>query len=170
MLFRSNFFKITTYDDNQPQRAIISNGESSWVVDYDAKKVKKLDAKELRQTRKFSDITSPGGKFSKVFKGLTVQKCRIGDALFYKIACPDENGTVLNAYVGFDSCQIERITVVTDGKVTYDSSLKGYGLYEGVRIPEETVVKSGDTEQLFKVIYCKIDPPLEVSEFRPPVF
>ena len=169
-IMRPDFFKITTYEDNQPVAAVISNGESSWQVDYKAKKVRVLDAKKLRQFKKFSDITSPGGKFSKVFKGLTVQKCRIGDALFYKIACPDENGTVLNAYVGFDSCQIERITVVTDGKVTYDSSLKGYGLYEGVRIPEETVVKSGDTEQLFKVIYCKIDPPLEVSEFRPPVF
>ena len=167
---RPDFFKITTYEDNQPTTAVIANGESSWLVDYKAKKVKMLDAEKLRQVKKFSDITSPGGKLSGVFSNITVQKCRIGDALFYKVACPGEDGTVLNAYVGFDSCQIERVTVVTDGKVTYDSSLKGYGLYEGVRIPEETVVRSGDVEQLFKVIYCKIDPPLDASEFRPPVF
>ena len=169
-IMRPNFFKITTYDDNQPKLAIISNGESSWVVDYDAKKVKKLDAKELRQTKKFSDITSPGGKLSEVFKNAAVQKCRIGDDLYYKVACPGEKDTVLNAYVGADSWQIERITIVTGGEVTYDSSLKGYGLYEGVRIPEETQVRSGGEVKVFKVIYCKLNQPLEVSEFRPSPF
>ena len=171
-IMRPNFFKITTYDDNQPQRAIISNGESSWIVDYDAKKVKKLDAKELRQTKKFSDITSPGGKLSEVFKNAVVQKCRIGEDLYYKVACPGEGDskTVFNIYVGADSWQIERITIVVGGKATYDSSLKGYGLYEGVRIPEETVVRSGGVEKVFKVIYCKLNQPLEVSEFRPQAF
>ena len=169
-IMRPNFYKITTYEDNQPMTAVISNGECSWQVDYKAKKVRMLDAVKLRQVKKFSDITSPGGKLSGVFKNLTVQKCQIGDALFYKVACPGEDGAVLNAYVGFDSCQIERVTIAVNGKVTYDSSLKGYGLYEGVRIPEETVVKSGDTEQVFKVIYCKLDSPLDASEFRPPVF
>lgn len=169
-VMRPGFFKITTYEDNQPVTAIISNGESSWVVDYRAKKVKQLDAKQLQQSKKFSDITSPDGRLSAVFKDAALQKCRIGDNVFYKVACPGEDGTVLNAYVGFDSCQIERITIVTGGKVTYDSSLKGYGLYEGVRIPEETLVRINGVEQLFKVIYCKLDPPLDVSEFRPPVF
>ncbi len=107
---------------------------------------------------------------SSAFKDITVQKCRIGDALFYKVACPGEDNTVLNAYVGYDSCQIERITVVSGGKVTYDSSLKGYGLYEGVRIPEETLVRIDGVEQVFKVIYCKLNTPLDTSEFRPPVF
>ena len=169
-IMRPNFFKITTYNDNQPQRAIISNGECSWVVDYVAKKVKQLDANELRQTKKFSDITSPGGKLSAVFGNATVHNCKIGDDLYYKVVCPGEKNTVLNAYVGVDSCQIERITIVTDGEVTYDSSLKGYGLYEGVRIPEETVVESGGVKKVFKVIYCKLNPPLEPSEFRPQAF
>lgn len=169
-IMRPNFFKITTYDDNQPQLAIISNGESSWIVDYKAKKVKKLDAKELRQTKKFSDITSPGSKLSTVFENAAVQKCRIGDDLYYKVACPGENDTVLNAYVGAESWQIERITIVTGGEVTYDSSLKGYGLYEGVRIPEETLVRAGGEVKVFKVIYCKLNQPLEPSEFRPQAF
>lgn len=169
-VMRPDFFKITTYDDNQPKLAIISNGESSWVVDYDAKKVRKLDADGLRQAKRFSDITSPGSKLSGVFKGAAVQRCRIGDDLFYKVACPGDKGTVLNAYVGADSCQIERITIVTGDEVTYDSSLKGYGLYEGVRIPEETLVRANGVEKVFKVIYCKLNQPLEVSEFRPQAF
>ena len=169
-IMRPNFFKITTYDDNQPQRAIISNGECSWIVDYTAKKVKQLDADELRQTKKFSDITSPGGKLSELFKDAKVQKCLIGSEQYYKVACPGEKGAVLNVYVGADSCQIERITLVMRGDVVYDSSLKGYGLYEGVRIPEETLVRSGGEEKVFKVIYCRLNLPLEVSEFRPPVF
>lgn len=169
-IMRPGFFKITTYEDNQPITAVISNGESSWQVDYRAKKVKLLDPERLRQVKKFNDITSPSGKLSAAFDNVTVQKCRIGDAFFYKIACPGEDNTVLNAYVGFDSCQIDRITVVTGGKVTYDSSLKGYGLYEGVRIPEETLVRIDGVEQVFKVIYCKLNQPLDISEFRPPVF
>ena len=167
---RPNFFKITTFDDNQPQVAVISNGECSWRVDYAGKKVKVLGPEEMHQVKKFSDITAPGSKLSGIYKGITVQKSRIGDELYYKVTCPDGAGLVLNAYVGVDSCQIERITIVKDGKLLYDSSLKGYGLYEGVRIPEETVVRSGDAEQVFKVIYCKLNSPIELSEFRPPVF
>ena len=167
---RPGFFKITTYEDNQPKVAVISNGECSWSVDYDAKKVKMLDAEKLRQVKRFSDITSPGSKLSGIFKNITVYRCLIDDKPFYKVACPGEDGTVLNAYVNADSCQIERITIVTDDELVYDSSLRGYGLYEGVRIPEETVVRSGDSEKVFKVIYCKLNSPIEPSEFRPPVF
>jgi len=167
---RPGFFKVTTYEDNQPRIAVISNGECSWTVDYEAKKVKMLDAEKFRQVKKFSDITSPGSKLSGIFSNITVQMCRIGDKSFYKVACPDGNGPTLNAYVGADSCQIERITIVKDGEIVYDSSLKDYGLYEGVRIPEETVVRSGDSEKVFKVIYCKLNSPIELSEFRPPAF
>ena len=169
-IMRPGCFKITTYDDNQPQLAIISNGESSWVADYKAKKVKKLEDEELRQVKKLSEISSPGSKLSEVFENVSVHDCRIGDDRFYKIVCPGDQGTVLNAYVGADSRQIERITLVKNGKVVYDSSLKGYGLYEGVRIPEETLVRAGGVEKVFKVIYCKLNTPLEHSEFRPPVF
>ncbi|MBP5532141.1 MAG: hypothetical protein J6Y54_08975 [Lentisphaeria bacterium] len=167
---RPAYFKITTYDDNQPQLAIISNGESSWVADYKAKKVKKLEDEELRQVKKLSEISSPGGKLSEVFENVSAYSCRIGEDRFYKIVCPGKKGTVLNAYVGADSRQIERITLVRDGAVVYDSSLRGYGLYEGVRIPEETLVRAGGVEKVFKVIYCKLNTPLELSEFRPPVF
>jgi len=167
---RPGYFKITTYDDNQPQRAVISNGESSWVVDYKEKKVRKLEAEALRQVKRLSDISSPGSKLSEVFDNVSVHNCRIGDARFYKIVCPSDKDASVNVYVGADSRQIERITLVRGGKVVYDSSLKGYGLYEGVRIPEETLVRAGGEEKVFKVIYCKLNTPIELSEFRPPVF
>ena len=169
-IMRPGYFKITTYEDNQPVRAIISNGESSWVADYTAKKIRMLDADQFRQVKRFSDITSPGGKLSAIFTDITIQKCRIGDRLFYKVACRGEADTVLNIYVDADTFQTERIAVVTNGDVTYDSSLRGYGLYEGIRIPEETSVSAGGVDQVFKVIYCKLNPQLDVSEFRPPVF
>ena len=169
-ILRPGFFKITTYEDNQPKIAIISNGESSWVVDYDAKKVRMLDADKLRQVKKFSDITTPGSKLSDIFTDIIVQDCRIGDRLYYKVSCNGEENTVLNLYIDADTYQTERVTVVTDGKVTYDSSLRGYGLYEGIRIPEETSVRNGDVEQVLKVIYCKLNSPIDPTEFRPPAF
>ena len=73
-IMRPNFFKITTYEDNQPVTAVISNGESSWQVDYKAEKVRMLDAEKMRQVRKFNDISSPSGKWSRIFKDVTVQK------------------------------------------------------------------------------------------------
>lgn len=167
---RPAFFKITTYDDNRPTVAVISNGENTWFADYNAGKVKVLDAVALRKVKRLNDITKPGSKLSEVFKDIRIFKCRIGDEDFYKIECPGEDGEGLNVYVDADSCQITRISVSENGKVIYDSSLKEYGLYEGVRIPEETAIRSGGVEQTTRVIYYKLNPVIDISEFRPPVF
>ena len=167
---RPAFFKITTYDDNRPSVAIISNGENTWLADYNAGKVKALDDVALRKVKRLNDITKPGSKLSEVFKDIRIFNCRIGDADYYKIECPGEAGEGLNVYVDADSCQITRISVSENGKVIYDSSLKEYGLYEGVRIPEETTIRSGGVEQTTRVIYYKLNPVIDPSEFRPPVF
>jgi len=167
---RPDFFKITTYDDNKPTASVISNGENSWVVDYNAGKVQMLDLESLRQVKRFTDVTKPGSRLSEVFPDIRIFKCRIGDTDYYKLVCPGEKGQGLNVYVDADSCQITRISVVEDGKVTYDSSLKGYGLYEGVRIPEETTVCSDGVEKTSRIIYYKLNPTIDLSEFRPPTF
>ena len=167
---RPNFFKITTYDDNKPSLSIISNGANSWVADYSAQKIRVLDADALRQIRRLGEITRPGSKLSQIFDRIKVEKCRIDDELYYKVSCPGEKGLDLNIYVDADTCQTERITIVKDGEVTYDSSLKGYGLYEGVRIPEETSVRAAGTENTSHVIYYKLNPVIDTAEFRPPVF
>lgn len=167
---RPDFFKITTYDDNKPSLAIISNGTNSWVADYNAEKIRVLDADALRQIKRLGEITRPGSKLSQIFDNIKVEKCRIGDELYYKVGCSGDKDLTLNIYVDADSYQTERITIVRNGEVTYDSSLKGYGLYEGVRIPEETSVKAAGTENTSHVIYYKLNPVIDPSEFRPPVF
>ena len=167
---RPDFFKITTYDDNKPTIAIISNGASSWVADYNAEKIRVLGPDELRQIKRLGEITRPGSKLSQIFPDIKVEKCRIGDELYYKLNCPGEKGFDLNIYVDADTYQTERITIVRDGEVTYDSSLTGYGLYEGVRIPEETSVKAGGTENTSHVIYYKLNAVIDPAEFHPPVF
>lgn len=169
-IMQPDYFKITTYSDNQPASALISNGTSSWVVDYENRKVKMVDPDKLGQVKKFSDITSPGSRFSRIFSNVTVQKCRIGDKLYYKLVCPGDDGNVLNAYVDAETCQTVRISIVKKGEVVYDSSLMGYGLYEGVRIPEKTSVRSGGVEKVSTVLRCKLNPAIDISEFRPPVF
>ncbi len=165
---RPDCFKITTYDDNQPSLAIISNGANSWVVDYKAEKIRALDADALRRIKRLGEITRPGSKLSQIFENIKVDKCRIGDELYYKVSCPGEKELTLNIYVDADTYQTERITIVRDGEAIYDSSLKGYGLYEGVRIPEETSVTSGGTENISHVIYYKLNPVIDPAEFRPP--
>ena len=168
---RPEFFKITTYEDNQPVISIISNGESSWIVDYNSQRVRTLDAEQLRQVKRFSDVTKPGSRLSAIFKDIKIQKCRIGDEEYYKVECPGEKGSMLNVYVDADTFQTSRISVAdSNGEVTYDSSLKGYGLYEGVRIPEETSVRTGGVEKTSRVIYCKLNQVIDPAEFRPRPF
>jgi outer membrane lipoprotein-sorting protein len=167
---RPDFFKITTYEDNQPVLSIISNGESSWVVDYNSQKVRTLDAEQLRQVKRFSDVTKPGSRLSAIFKDIRIQKCRIGDEEYYKVECPGDDGSMLNVYVDADTYQTSRISISAKGESTYDSSLKGYGLYEGVRIPEETSVRTGGVEKTSRVIYCKLNSVIDPAEFRPRTF
>jgi len=167
---RPDYFKTTVYDDNQPSSAFISNGESSWVVDFKMKKVRVMDEKAFRQLKAMSDITKPGSRLSQIFSNVSVKLCRIGDERFYKLDCSNSPDSTLSIYVDADDYQTERIVVTGKLGFKYESSLRGYGLYEGVRIPEETVVRSGDGEQVSKVIYYKMNSPIDVSEFRPPVF
>ena len=167
---RPDYFKITTYDDNQPSFAIISNGESSWTVNFQTKKVKVLDAESLRESKILGEITKPGSRLSSIFKDVKVQLCRIGDERFYKLTCRNGDGATLSVYVDADTYQTSRIGVEGKDGLKYDSSLKGYGLYEGVRIPEETTVRSGSGENVSKVIYYKLNTPLDPAEFKPPVF
>ena len=167
---RPGFFKITTYDENRPTAAVITNGENSWIVDFNAGKVKTLDDEALRKVKRFSDITRPGSKLSEIFPDLRIFKCRIDWQEYYKLVCPGGDGQVLNVYVDAETYQITRMSLEENGKVTYDSSLKGYGLYEGVRIPEETTVRSDGSEKTSKVIYYKLNPELDPAEFRPPTF
>lgn len=167
---RPDFFKITTYDDNQPSFAIISNGESSWTVNFKTKKVQTLDADSLRQARELGEITKPGSRLSRIFKKVEVRLCRIGDDRFYKLSCQSLPDSQLDIYVDADTYQTARVVVDDGSGLKYDSSLRGYGLYEGVRIPEETTVRSGSGENISKVIYYKLNTPIDTSEFRPPVF
>ena len=167
---RPECFKITTYDENKPSVAIISNGTNSWVADYNSRKIRVLDADALRQIKRLGEITRPGSKLSQIFPDIKVEKCRLGGETYYKLSCPGEKGFDLNIYVDADNYQTERITIVSDGRLIYDSSLKGYGLYEGVRIPEETSVTSDGVEKTSHVIYYKLNPVIDPSEFRPPVF
>ena len=109
---RPDSFKITTYDDNKPALAIISNGTNSWVADYNAEKIRVLDADALRQIKRLGEITRPGSKLSQIFDNIKVDKCRIGDELYYKVSCQSEKNLALNIYVDADSYQTERITIV----------------------------------------------------------
>lgn len=167
---RPDSYRITTYDDNQPTFAIISNGESSWTADYRSKKIRTLDAESLREAKVLGEITKPGSRMSKIFSDVKIQRCRIGDENFYKLSCRNSDDSSLDIYVDADDYQPERVRVTGKDGLQYDSSLTGYGLYEGVRIPEETKVRSGDVESTSRVIYYKLDLPIDPSEFRPPVF
>ena len=45
-----------------------------------------------------------------------------------------------------------------------------YSMYEGVMIPDESIVYQGSIEQKSKVIYYKLDVALDDKEFLPPLF
>ena len=61
-------------------------------------------------------------------------------------------------------------TTVNGYRLNYDSRMLSYGMYEGVLIPDESIIRQDGGEQKSKVIDYKLDIKLDDSEFRPPLF
>ena len=71
------------------------------------------------------------------------------------------------------SCLPRRIKAVfniNNNSIEYDSTMKRYSLYEGVMIPDESIVEQDGVVQESKVLYYKLDIKFPDDEFLPPVF
>ncbi|MBQ9502430.1 MAG: hypothetical protein IJU70_09765 [Lentisphaeria bacterium] len=170
---RPDQFKLTTYTDNDPETAIIANGKSGWMVDLKGKKSAPLDGRALRRVLGMVRLTNPGSRFEDVFSKVEIDRSVVDGELFYRLTCRGEDEVPVYIYVGSKDSLNRRVRMkiaVGNSTIDYDSQMLAYSMYEGVMIPDESVVRQGGTEQKTKVVYYKLDVPLDDSEFRPPLF
>lgn len=171
---KPDFFRLTTYEENEPVMALISNGRSCWIADYKKRKVKTLSDREFKRMRILSEIARPGSKLHEIFKNISIQRSIIGEDEYYKLTCSNPGDNPLHIYISRNTFLTTRITgaIKTAGltDLQYDSSLTGHSLHNGVRIPEETISTLGGETQQSRIIYYRLNESVDPSEFRPPVF
>ena len=166
-------FKLTTYTDNEPEHIIIASGDNGWFVDMNRKKVVPLDQKKLAGVLIMARLTNPGTRMQNVFSKVTLDRSRIGEEEFYRLKCSGKDGEPMYIYVGckdFFSRRLRMQMGIPGSRIGYDSRMLNYSMYEGVMIPDESIVRQGNIEQKSKVIYYKLDIELDDKEFRPPLF
>ena len=170
---RPDQFKLTTYTDNEPETAIIANGKSGWMVDLKAKKSAPLDGKALRRVMALVRLTNPGSRLKDVFPKIGIDRSVVDGEPFYRLTCSGEDGEPVRIYIGAKDYLNRRMRMkftVNGSTLAYDSRMLAYSMYEGIMIPDESVVRQGGTEQKTKVVYYKLDVALEDREFQPPLF
>lgn len=165
--------KLTTYTDNKPEQMIIARSGEGWFVNMDSKKVVRLDRQKLESVLMLARLTNPGTPLKEVFKKISIDRSRIGEEDFYRLTCSREKNTPMYIYVGckdFFSRRLRMTMGVPGSRMNYDSRMLNYSMYEGVMIPDESIVRQGSIEQKSKVIYYKLDVELDDKEFRVPLF
>ena len=151
--------------DNQPDSAIIINGNSAWRVNYPERSVKPIVGMGLSQLKTMQRLGDPDDSYQDLFRKVDLSLCRIGEQEYYKLVChPKIRGSYeLVLYVGRDSYLLNRIRIPLLGSET---RVDRYALYEGVMVPEETVSERSRS----RVFYNRLNLPLDEQDFLPPVF
>ena len=166
-------FKIITYEENAPVYAIIINQNQAWSADYSSQSVVSIPQSWLNRVKILEKMSDPRTKLKDVFAEVRAEKVLLDDETFYKLICINPDEAELSIYIDARDFLPRRITGffnVNGSKHHYDSRIEHYGMYEGVRIPDESIIIQNGLEQTSKVIYYKLDVIIPQSEFRPPVF
>ena len=170
---RPDQFKLTTYTDNQPETAIIASGNQGWMVDYKREKIVVLEKNALKRVLVMVRLTNPGSRVRTVFENVSIDRSTIDEEVFYRLTCSNGSNAPMYIYVDSKAYLNKRLrmtTTVNGYRLRYDSRMLNYGMYEGVLIPDESIIRQDGSEQKSKVIDYKLDIKLEDSEFRPPLF
>ncbi|MBQ7394037.1 MAG: hypothetical protein IJV89_06795 [Lentisphaeria bacterium] len=151
--------------DNQPDSAIIINGDSAWKVNYPERKVTPIVGMGLAQLKTMQRLGDPDDSYQDLFKKVDLSLCRIGENEYYKLVChPKIRGSYrLILYVGRDSYLLHRIRIPA---LESETRVDRYALYEGVMVPEETISERSRS----RVFYNRLNLPIDEQVFLPPVF
>ena len=170
-------FKLTTYKDNQVAISIIVNGTNAWMADYNNKKISILTQEQLKKLSIIFQLSNPATKISDIFDDIKVYESSsiITDEneQYYKLVCTKKDLHPINIYLDKKSCLPRRIRAyfnINNNSILYDSTMKRYSLYEGVMIPDESIVEQDGVTQETKVLHYKLDLKFPDDEFLPPVF
>lgn len=151
--------------DNQPDSAIIVNGNSAWQVNYPARTVRPIVGTGLHRLKTMQRLGDPDDSYQDLFRKVDLTLCRIGESEYYKMVCHPKirDGYKLFLYVGRDSYLLNRIRIPALG---VETRVDRYALYEGVMVPEETVSEHSRS----RVFYNRLNLELDEQDFLPPVF
>lgn len=169
---RPNKIKCTISSEGEPVSGYIINGESAWTVDYKSRKVFPIAPQNMEQLRTLTKLNTPSSKIKDVFKNVRLELCSTAQKEFYKLTCSNNEKNIFEIYIDAETYLTSRLRTtlrLPQGTVRSDSIMKSYSLYEGVRIADESVSDNGDSSQKQKVVYYKLDIPLQDEEFNPPV-
>ena len=169
---RPDKLKCTISEDGKNLSGYIINGDSAWNIDYQSRKVSPIPPQHMVMIKTLTKLNTPATRYKDVFKNVEIFKVNDSDGSYYKLCCSNNPANTFDIYIDTKSFLTSRMKTsftLPTGVLKSDSIMKSYTLYEGIRIPDESVSVTGDDEQKQKVIYYKLNVPLDDSEFKPPV-
>ncbi len=104
------------------------------------------DAENVERLKNIMKLGDPTDSYQNLFKEVKLSQCKIDGREYYKMLCipKNRNGASLSIYVGKNSYLIRRIEI--SAPINYTSQIERYSLYEGVIIPEKTLItQNGET-------------------------
>lgn len=161
-------YRLVTLKDNQPDTAIILNGDSAWFVNYQTHRVIAATDEQLVRLKKMYTLGTPGSSYQHLFAQVNLSMVVTDGREYYKMTClpSRRTDTPLYIYVSKDSFLIQR--VVIPKPLDYQSTIERYGLYEGVMIPERTLIEQNGIRSVSKIYFNKINAEVSPDEFLPP--
>ena len=164
--------KCTISENGEPVSGYIINGKSAWNIDYKSRKVVPIDPQNMAMIKNLTKLNTPATSYMDVFKNVEIFRCKSSDGDFYKLTCSNNKNNSFDIYIDASTYLISRMRTtikLQTGTIKTDSVVKSYTLYEGIRLPDESVSTTGDEEQTQKILYYKLDIALDDNEFIPPV-
>ena len=164
--------KCTISSDGVPESGYIINGSKAWNINYKGKKFTPVAPQYMEQMRTLTLLNTPASNFKDVFKNVKIERCSNHSGSFYKLTCSNNSNNVFEIYIDADKYLTSRIKVslkLASGTLNSDTTMISYSLYEGVRIADESISVTAGDEQEQKVLYYKLDIPLDDEEFTPAV-
>ncbi|MBQ4314559.1 MAG: hypothetical protein IJC21_03855 [Lentisphaeria bacterium] len=169
---RPDKIKCTVMEDGKAISGYIINGNSAWSIDYSANKVVPIPPQHMVMIKTLTKLNTPATRYKDVFKNVEIFRCKTSDGEFFKLHCSNNQKNSFEIYINASTYLTSRMKTsfrLPSGTLNTDSRMKSYTLYEGIRIPDESVSVTGDEEQTQKVIFYKLDVPVDDNEFNPPV-
>lgn len=164
--------KCVISENGEPISGYIINGASAWNIDYKSKKVVPIQPQNMAMIKNLTKLNTPATSYADVFQNVDIFRCKTSEGEFYKLVCSNNTNNTFEIYINASTYLIAKMRTtikLPNGTIKTDSIMKNYTLYEGIRLPDESVSITGDDEQIQKVVYYKLDIPLDDSEFIPPV-
>lgn len=176
---RPDRFKVTVYDENEPQSGILSRDGRAWSIDYRNGIITELFGNELAKTRVMLALGHPDNDYDKLFRKIDMSLVTIDDdgkdLLCYKLVCSSglPGSTPFIIYVNRALSLPKRIELefeLNGRTVHYVNNIVEYQNFGGVRVPTLSRITDGDREYTSRVVGYLLNPKFRDNEFQVPEF